>query len=62
MKENRLKKLLLPLILEQLLAVSVGMLDTFMVSTVGQVAVSGVAVATLISRAVAGMIMKPERN
>ena len=51
MKENRLKKLLFPLILEQLLAVSVGMVDTFMVSTVGQVAVSGVAVAALISRA-----------
>lgn len=50
MKENRLKKLLLPLILEQLLAVSVGMVDTFMVSTVGQVAVSGVALVDNINR------------
>ena len=50
MKESRLRKLLLPLILEQLLAVSVGMVDTFMVSTVGQVAVSGVALVDNINR------------
>lgn len=39
---TRLKKLLLPLVLEQLLAVSVGFIDTFMVSKVGEAAVSGV--------------------
>ena len=50
MKKNGLKKLLLPLIFEQLLAVSVGMVDTFMVSTVGQVAVSGVALVDNINR------------
>lgn len=50
MEKNRLRKLLLPLILEQLLAVSVGMVDTFMVSTVGQVAVSGVALVDNINR------------
>ena len=50
MKKNRLKELLIPLILEQLLAVSVGMVDTFMVSTVGQVAVSGVALVDNINR------------
>lgn len=38
-----LRRLIIPLILEQLLAVSVGMVDTFMVSSVGEVAVSGVA-------------------
>ena len=43
MEKGRLKKLILPLILEQLLAVSVGMADTFMVSTVGEAAISGVS-------------------
>jgi putative MATE family efflux protein len=47
-----LKKLILPLILEQLLAVSVGMVDTLMVSTVGEVAVSGVALVDNINRLV----------
>lgn len=36
---GRLRKLILPLIMEQLLAVSVGMADTFMVSTVGEAAI-----------------------
>lgn len=48
--DKRLKKLLFPLILEQLLAVSVGMVDTFMVSTVGETAVSGVALVDNINR------------
>lgn len=43
-------KLIVPLIFEQLLAVSVGMVDTFMVSIVGQVAVSGVALVDNINR------------
>lgn len=43
MDNRRLRKLILPLILEQLLAVSVGMADTFMVSTVGEAAISGVS-------------------
>ena len=38
-----LKKLIIPLIFEQLLAVSVGFVDTFMVSIAGEAAVSGVA-------------------
>lgn len=50
MNKGRLKKLLLPLIMEQLLAVSVGMVDTFMVSTVGEAAVSGVALVDNINR------------
>ncbi len=43
MEKGRLKKLIIPLILEQLLTVSVGMADTFMVSTVGEAAISGVS-------------------
>ena len=35
-----LKKLIIPLIFEQLLAVSVGFVDTFMVSIAGEAAVS----------------------
>lgn len=47
---KELKKLIVPLILEQLLGVSVGMVDTLMVSTVGEVAVSGVALVDNINR------------
>ena len=50
--KNGLKRLIVPLILEQLLAVSVGMVDTIMVSTVGEVAVSGVALVDNINRLV----------
>ena len=38
-----LKRLILPLIMEQLLAILVGMLDTVMISGVGEAAVSGVS-------------------
>lgn len=43
MEKGRLKKLIIPLVLEQLLAVSVGMADTFMVADGGEAAVSGVS-------------------
>lgn len=38
-----LRRLILPLIMEQLLAILVGMLDTVMISGVGEAAVSGVS-------------------
>ncbi len=44
-----LKKLLVPLIIEQGLAVCVGLLDTAMVSSVGEAAVSGVSLVDLIN-------------
>lgn len=49
MDKKRLKKLLIPLVLEQLLAVSVGFIDTFMVSKVGEAAVSGVALVDTVN-------------
>lgn len=51
-----LRKLIAPLILEQLFAVSVGMVDTLMVSTVGEAAVSGVALVDNINRLVIAIL------
>lgn len=41
--KSDLKKLIVPLILEQVLAMLVGLCDTVMVSNVGEAAVSGVS-------------------
>ena len=38
-----LRRLILPLIIEQILLVAVGMADTIMISSVGEAAVSGVS-------------------
>lgn len=46
---NDIIRLLVPLIIEQLLAVLVGMVDVMMVSTVGETAVSGVSLVDSIS-------------
>ncbi|MCR5776124.1 MAG: MATE family efflux transporter [Lachnospiraceae bacterium] len=51
--DNRfLLKLVIPLVFEQLLAVSVGFVDTLMISTVGEYAISGVALVDNINRLV----------
>ena len=47
-----LLKLIIPLVIEQLLAVSVGFVDTLMISTVGEYAISGVALVDNINRLV----------
>ncbi|KJJ75771.1 MATE family efflux transporter [Enterocloster citroniae] len=44
-----LRKLIFPLIVEQILAVSVGMVDTMMVSSVGEAATSGVSLVDMIN-------------
>lgn len=43
-----LKRLILPLLVEQLLAITVGMADSIMVSSVGEAAVSGVSLVDTI--------------
>ena len=50
MSKKDLQKLIIPLMFEQLLAVSVGMVDTLMVSQAGEAAISGVALVDNINR------------
>ena len=44
-----LRKLILPLVLEQALAITVGMADTMMISSAGEAAVSGVSIVDMIN-------------
>ncbi len=44
-----LRKLIIPLVIEQLLAISIGLFDTLMVSSCGEAAVSGVSLVDSIS-------------
>ncbi len=46
---EQLKKLIIPLIIEQVLAITVGMADTVMVSNVGEAAISGVSLVDMIN-------------
>src|SRR5690554_3396219 len=50
-----LRKLIIPLIIEQILAVAVGMADTVMVSSVGEAAISGVALVDAIGILLIGL-------
>lgn len=47
--DRDLKKLILPLVIEQTLAITVGMADTMMISYAGEAAISGVALVDLIN-------------
>lgn len=44
-----LRKLIIPLVIEQILAVTIGMADTVMVSSVGEAAVSGISLVDTIN-------------
>ncbi|WP_455559729.1 MATE family efflux transporter, partial [Agathobaculum hominis] len=46
---SALKKLIWPLVLEQVLAITVGLADTIMVSSCGEAAVSGVSLVDMIN-------------
>lgn len=47
--KDKLKKLIIPLVLDQMLVVMVGMADTLMISSVGEAAVSGVSLVDTLS-------------
>lgn len=51
-----LRKLIVPLILEQTLAITVGMADTMMISTVGEAAVSGVSLVDMFNNLVIAVL------
>ncbi len=47
--KEQLRKLMIPLIIEQVLSITVGMADTIMVSSVGEAAISGVSLVDMIN-------------
>lgn len=47
--KEQLRKLILPLIVEQVLAITVGMVDTMMISYAGEAAISGVSLVDMIN-------------
>ena len=51
-----LKKLIIPLIMEQALAITVGMADTMMISSVGEAAVSGVSLVDMFNNLVISVL------
>ncbi len=52
---NQLKKLILPLMIEQLLVVMVGMVDTVMISPYGEASVSGISLVDSINSLLTGL-------
>ena len=53
---NELVKLIVPLLIEQLLATTVGMADTMMVSRCGEAAISGVSLVDMINNLVINLL------
>ncbi len=51
-----LRKLVIPLVFEQLLALTVGMADTMMVSSVGEAAISGVSLIDMVNVLIFGVL------
>lgn len=51
-----LKKLIIPLVLEQTLAITVGMADTMMISSVGEAAVSGVSLVDMLNNLIISVL------
>ena len=51
-----LRKLILPLVFEQTLAITVGMADTMMISSVGEAAVSGVSLVDMLNVLIFGVL------
>ena len=56
--DAQLKKLIFPLMVEQALVVLVGMVDTVMVSSLGEAAVSGVSLIDMISVVIINLFLQ----
>ena len=54
--DKDLKKLIIPLVLEQTLAITVGMADTMMISSVGEAAVSGVSLVDMFNNLIISIL------
>lgn len=54
--KKELKKLIIPLVLEQTLALTVGMADTIMISSVGEAAVSGVSLVDMFNNLIISVL------
>lgn len=57
-----LKVLIIPLIIEQFLAITVGMSDTMMVSFAGEAAVSGVSLVDMVNNVIIAVLASKNRN
>lgn len=55
-RKQDLRKLIIPLILEQTLAITVGMADTMMISSVGEAAVSGVSLVDMFNNLIISIL------
>ena len=60
--KDDLKKLIIPLLFEQALAITVGMADTVMISSAGEAAVSGVSLIDMFNNLIISVVAAVARG